>query len=71
MITKGHIPARRSMIGQYGFQYPNREVAGIVIPPESNLEPLSWTVPEGWKAFLWHQENGKSVVWVHDKNVEP
>jgi hypothetical protein len=67
MITKEPTLARVSKVGQYNFQYPNFDAPGVVIPRETPLSALSWTSAEGYRAWVWEEEQGPRVVWVEEK----
>jgi len=69
MITSKPVLARASIVGQYNFQYPDLEGAGILVPKESRLEELHWVSPESYQAFVWHDPEGSRVVWVRDEQT--
>ena len=70
MVTVKHTPAQWSAVGQYGIQYPNTEVAGIVIPAGTALEPLSWIGSQEHQAFSWERSGGTAVVWIEKRRLE-
>jgi len=70
MVTVKHTQARWSSVGQYGIQYPNTEVAGIIIPTGTALEPLSWIGGQEHQAFSWERDSGTAVVWIEKRQLE-
>jgi len=70
MITKESTLARWSSVGHYGIQYPNMEAIGIVVPADTQLQPLNWTGTQEYQAFSWARDGGTAVVWIEKARLK-
>jgi len=67
MITTKPVFARPSKLGHKGFQYPDNDGKGVLVPKETPLTQLHWIGGGGWTAWAWDNDEGVRVVWIKEQ----
>jgi hypothetical protein len=46
------------------------ETIGIVVPTDTQLQPLNWTGTQEYQAFSWARDGGTAVVWIEKARLK-
>jgi hypothetical protein len=69
LTVKEPIKARKSSYGQYSFQYPDTESAGIILKPGAKIDLLTWVSSDNLRAASVQTGGSIMVVWVDPQDV--
>lgn len=70
LTVKEPIKARKTCYGQYDFQYPDTDEAGIILKPGSKIDLLSWISSNNLRAAAHIDDNKTAIVWVDPQDVD-
>lgn len=67
--VKEPIRARKTCSGQYNFQYPNTDVPGVILKPDTKFVFFNWGPRDNLRAISIVENNRTSVYWIDPEEV--
>lgn len=69
LTVKEPIKARKTCVGHYDFHYPNLDVPGVILKPDTKFVLVNWSVRDGLRAINVREGNMTVVYWVDPTDI--